>query len=496
MLPPRGPLAPALLLCLLLAGCTAPGGPPGAPFLGGQGPPLIAGGWYQDCRIASANWSDPCTARATVTHGPANELMLAVNPTDSGNVVIGAKDYTPEGSDCVWAGTAVTRDAGATWVNGWVGGSRSEREPRVQAYDCVTDPVLEFGPDGLLYYLVEAYNAASEATGALPLNQTPVGGFGVGSNMWLAVSSDGGSTWEFRGQISLGPGGVILLHDKSDLAVSPTTGTIVASWTAFSALASQLLYTRSTDGGNVFSPPRPLMTLDSPAQAQETTAMVDLDFDRSGRLHAVWFNWNTGDVLYAVSEDDGATFTAPVVLSPGAPWTGANAPNSNFRIFDSTMLAVDLTEGNRSGWLYVTWADDQLSEGDHDVWFLRSPDGGLTWTSPVQVNSFTGTDQFHPNLAVASDGSVHLFMYDRQYDPENRLLDVTHGISLDGGDSWNWTRVSNASFDGDLGIHQSGVPFMGDYNGIAAGEGVVYITYADTREGRSDIAVAKFVLRG
>lgn len=490
MLPARWS-ALGLLASLVLAGCVTPGGlGGGTPFLGGQGPPALGGGWYRDCAIS--NWDDPCTAKATQTQGPANELMLAVNPDDPLNVVIGAKDYSEAASDCVWAGTSRTTDGGASWENGFVGGDRNAREPRLRPYDCVTDPVLEFGPDGRLYYLVEAYGAGQERLGGAPFNQTPVGAFGAGSNMWLAVSGDGGGTWELRGMISFGPGSVVLLHDKSDMAVSPTTATIVAAWTAFNAASSQLVYVRSTDGGATFSAPRPLMQL-GPERAQEATAMVDLDFDRDGRLHAIWFNWDTGDVMYAASEDDGATFTAPATIAPGAPWTGQNAPNSAFRIFDGTMLAVDLTEGPRGGWVYATWADDLREEGDHDVWFLRSEDGGTTWGTPVQVGSEDGSDQFHPNLVVASDGSVHLFFYDRQYDANHTLLDVAHGLSLDGGATWNWTRVSNSSFDGDRGIHQSGVPFMGDYNGIGASGDTVYIAYADTREGRSDVAVAKFV---
>lgn len=480
-----------LSLLLLLAGCIS--APDRTPFLGGEGPPTIAGGWLHDCTIASAaNWTDPCTAKGTVTHGPANELMLAVNPTDPDNVVIGAKDYTPEGSDCVWAGTSITHDGGRTWTNGWVGGSAAERDPRFRAYQCVTDPVLEFGADGVLYYLVEAYNAAGQATGQLP-DPTGLGAFGAGSQMWLAVSQDGGETWDYRGVITAGPGGAVLLHDKSDMAVSPVSGTIVASWTAFNMASSQLLYVRSADGGNTFTPPRPLMRFDDPARAQDATAMVDLDWDAQGDLHAIWFNWNTGDVTYAVSRDDGSTFTAPVVIAPAAPWTGANAPNSEFRIFDSTMMAVDLTEGPRAGWLYATWADDLLAPEDHDVWFLHSEDSGASWSLPVQVGSQTGSDQFHPNLVVAGDGSLHIFFYDRSYDgANNTLLDVTHGLSLDGGTTWAWTRVSNTSFDGDLGIHQSGVPFMGDYNGIGTAGDVVYLTYADTRMGQSDVAVAKF----
>jgi hypothetical protein len=491
--PARALLAVLALLALGLAGCVGTGGEP-RPFLGGEGPPALGGGWYRDCTIS--NWADPCTAKATQTQGPANELMLAINPEDPGHVLIGAKDYSPGGSDCVWAGTSLTRDGGRTWTNGFVGGPRSQRDARLAPYDCVTDPVLDWGPDGRIYYLVEAYGAGQERAAQLPdaLGQTPVGGalgFGAGSNMWLAVSDDGGSSWQFRGMISIAPGSVVLLHDKSDLAVSPTSGTIVASWTAFNAASSQLVYVRSTDGGTTFSAPRPLMEM-GPERANEATAMVDLDWDADGTLHAIWFNWNTGDVLYAQSDDDGATFSVPQAIAPGAPWTGANAPNADYRIFDSTMLAVDLTPGPRRGWLYATWADDLLREGDHDVWFVRSADGGASWSTPVQVGSWQGSDQFHPNLVVAGDGSVHLSFYDRRYGPNNTLLDVTHGISLDGGDSWSFLRVTNSSFDGDLGIHQSGVPFMGDYNGIGAVGNAVWVAYADTRDGRSDVAVAKF----
>jgi hypothetical protein len=414
--------------------------------------------------------------------------MLAVNPKDPSNVVVGAKDYTPEGSDCVWAGTSVTKDGGATWTNGFVGGPKAQRDPHVAFYDCVTDPVLEFGPDGMLYYLVEAYGAGDEALAGLPA--TPLGS-GFGSNMWLAVSQDGGLTWGFRGLMSLGAGGNVLLHDKSDLAVSPVSGTIVAAWDAFNPASAQLVWVRSTDRGATFSPPRTLIGTD---RATDTGAMVDLEWDAQGALHAVFFDWNTGEVLYARSDDDGASFGAPQSVAAATPWTGANAPNANFRIFDSPMLAVDASEGLRAGWLYLVWADDSLLAGDHDVWFTRSEDGGASWARPVQVGSWTGSDQFHPNVAVAGDGSVHVLEYDRHHDPANRLLDATWLVSEDGGQRWRSGRLSASSFDGDLGIHQSGVPFMGDYLAIGAGSDKVYMAWADTRGGRSDVAFAAVAL--
>jgi hypothetical protein len=219
--------------------------------------------------------------------------------------------------------------------------------------------------------------------------------------------------------------------------------------------------------------------------------MVDLDWDAEGALHALFFDWNTGDVLYTKSTDDGATFAQPMVVSPAHPWTGQSAPNAKFRIFDSTMLALDTSNGTRRGWVYATWADDLLIQGDHDVWFTRSEDGGATWRPPMQVGSWTGSDQFHPNLAVAGDGSLHMLLYDRHYGDNNTLLDTTWMQSMDGGNTWSAKRLSGSSFDGDLGVHQSGAPFMGDYIAIGASGPFAYMAYADTREGRADVAVAK-----
>src|SRR5207245_2395891 len=117
--------------------------------------------------------------------------------------------------------------------------------------------------------------------------------------------------------------------------------------------------------------------------------------------------------------------------------------------------------------LYCVYADATRDEAD--IYVRSSPDNGRTWRDPVLVNDDApGAHQFMPNLAVAGDGSLHVFYMDKRYDPNHVLIDIVHATSLDGGATWTNERVSAVPYDGDLGVHQRGFPFIGDYIGVAA----------------------------
>ena len=63
--------------------------------------------------------------------------------------------------------------------------------------------------------------------------------------------------------------------------------------------------------------------------------------------------------------------------------------------------------------LYVAYED--YSAGIGNVLLTASYDNGATWSAPIQVNDNTSSvDEFQPNLAVASDGTVSVAFYDRR----------------------------------------------------------------------------------
>ena len=120
-----------------------------------------------------------------------------------------------------------------------------------------------------------------------------------------------------------------------------------------------------------------------------------------------------------------------------------------------------------------------------------SKDDGRTWSDAALVNQDpAGAHQFNGNLAVAGDGSLHAFWMDKRYDPTHTRIDIVHGVSTDAGATWSNERVTTVSFDGDLGRHQSGAPFIGDYIGVAALGADVWAGVPDSSEGKETAIAA------
>jgi len=218
--------------------------------------------------------------------------------------------------------------------------------------------------------------------------------------------------------------------------------------------------------------------------------------DDDGRVVAFWarstgFSAPTSDLFVAQSTDDGASFGALVKVATAKLVLKPHADPAKFYVAINPQIAVDRSSGPRHGWLYAVWDDNQT--GHLDPRLSVSRDHGATWSAP-QV--FTGDpdahDRFHPAIAVDAWGAVHITYNDRRFDPENRLLDLMWAIAPDGSNFTSF-RVTASSFDGDLGFHQTGVPFIGDYNGLGCSGATCYASFADTRDGRSELAVAKLV---
>jgi hypothetical protein len=420
--------------------------------------------------------------RASYSPGSKTELWLGVNPTDPDNVVIGAKEVESAASaDCVWNGVQVTHDGGRTWRDLNIGGNYSDRQPTDPwfGYACNTDPMLAFSADGAVHYGVEVYNFGFQ-TYDTPLRQQ-VGSAGLlGWKILLATSRDGGDTWP---EVITYQPDLVAVTDYSRMAVVPTTQTILE---AINNLPGPCHVLASRDGGRTADPPVKLANPDPAygggcqviAASPEGTVVVG-----QGGSPTHWLR----------STDDGRTFLDGNAGFAYDPIAGFE--ENEFRTGTNFEVAYDLTDGPRSGTLYVIYGD--TAAGNADLFVRSSPDDGATWSEPSRVNDDNTTnDQFLPNLAVASDGSLHALFLDKRWDPENKLLDATWAVSLDGGLTWANQRVTARSFDGDLGRHQSGAPFIGDYLGIGASGNVVWGAFPDSTNGATTVVAAVRVAKG
>jgi hypothetical protein len=490
-------LALAVVVAMVAAGCLAPASPPG-PGTPGSGDG--AAEWQQLCSIS--NWADACTVRASPNEATSKtEIDLAVNPTNPLNVIVGSKDLDATASDCVWAVAQTTKDGGRTWASHSLGGSMSERKADptnpLFAWDCITDPIMVFDAQGTAYYALQAYRIGSQNAQCpqqvIPLPELPVplpAPTGCGSSFYLATSTDGGDTWPLDRIVPMALGDAnVVFHDYPRMVVSPATGSVSTVWNAIGPANVNPWVVTTRDQGASADKPVVVQAPDAPAGTAFASGFAAL---KDG---TILMTVNTGGgsageqpVRLAVSTDDARTFGGFATILSVTP-IECPLPNSAFRCGTSIELAADVGDGPRADRVYAIWDDGR--NGNADIYSAWSDDKGATWSEPVRVNQDNTTHaQWMARATVSQDGAVHVLYMDRQWDPGDKLYDATHAWSTDGGATWKNQRLTNVSSDGDLGIHQSGFPFIGDYVGIGAVGGHLYVSFPQTVTGKAEIALS------
>jgi len=121
--------------------------------------------------------------------------------------------------------------------------------------------------------------------------------------------------------------------------------------------------------------------------------------------------------------------------------------------------------------MYAVWQDARFNGFQRDqIAFSKSTDGGETWTAPVRINRVPSTQAFVPAIRVDDQGNIGVTYYDfRNDDPDTYAVetDLWFLRSSDGGATWSEERVTPASFDIRTAPFARGY-FLGDYQGLTA----------------------------
>jgi hypothetical protein len=398
-----------------------------------------------------------------------NESSIAVNPTNPANLIASAVDYRANSSTWVYVST----DGGRSWRNINLGKPFPD-------WVSSNDPSVTFDGRGRAYLCYGGFNLETGENG-----------------VFVAISSDGGRTWQPHIPVILHRGTMTAdsaFEDKYYITAdncprSPYFGRLYIPWKRVIARDSstQIVLSYSTDGGLTWSAPVPVSER-LPYSSEDTTYGQSFPLAATGPDGTVYVVWNHGPqkaIGFARSTDGGRSFEAPRLIQRYRPLgTAKRIPEGvrhtlkgGVRAETYPVLVCDTTSGPRQGWLYLCWAADSVP----NVYFSRSTDGGLTWSTPIIVHSDTAGDQFWPWMALdPTTGDLAIMYLDSRDDPANLLVTTSVSYSSNGGSTWVDRRVGDTTWD----IRQNPFrenAFAGDYSGCAFFDGWVYPSWVDMR---------------
>ncbi len=447
------PVAAGLLPSLFATGCTA--GPASA------------------TPRASSSPARPPTGIANVHvshdhYGVHVEPSVAANPAHP-RQLLAACQASPTANPELIA-TYLSFDAGASWQNGALPQPPAGQSP---ASDDVT---VAFDLQG------RGYLCASRA-----------GDSPGGRALYVWRTDDGGRS--FSAPVTLVAG---QYFDHPGIAAgigqAPSEHNVYVAWAAASnspaAPTSALGFTRSTDGGQSFEPPRTI--LPESTDPSEVSAGPELAAGPDGLVCAAC-DWTTmpdasgdmiGQVVAVCSTDGGRSFAAPVHLGSESSWiqlAGDVRPNG------SPAVAIS----PRGDALYVAFTTHQPGAVHSDIVVTTSRDRGRTWSKAVTATPADGVTYFQPNLAVDDAGRVAVSAFALANGRVNQVLLVAQPRrTLRFRPPLQVTTTAFDPHSPTTSGQKHGAWWIGDYQGITASAGAFHLVWNDTRTEKLDLFAA------
>jgi hypothetical protein len=297
------------------------------------------------------------------------------------------------------------------------------------------------------------------------------------------TSSDGGRTWSDAVVVQQDDA-----SDKSWITVGPdrtltNRDNVYITWTSMQVGGWQLRFGRSIDGGATWSTQiLPVSDPNLPDRLSNSVPSVDAS---TGILYIPFLHFGPASfeqdfIRILVSADAGNTFSFATFNAPDAPnhdatllpvvpagdvtdcgtsggvrltiHTGPDVSrgrNSLPRFVQAARVILQPAFAARHGRLYLAWSNANTTGGS-DILFMRSDDGGASWTVARQVNPTVSEDIQHvlPTLAINEDPSdrqptIYISYYTQHSD---ETVDVDTASSRDGGVSFTAVRLTSVPF--------------------------------------------------
>lgn len=372
----------------------------------------------------------------------ANEPTLAVDPTNPMRMAAAWRQFDSITNNFRQAGVAYTTNGGLNW--NWY---------TLDPGQFRSDPVMRADADGNFYF-----SSLSSTT-----------------TVEVFKSTNGGQTW----------GPAIIAHggDKQWIAVDTTNGPgrghVYQHWNVQFSGVPNTSFTRSTNGGASFEPPT---TGPNPYSKWGTMAVGPM-----GTLYTVGSNLNQTGHIFGKSTN--AQFAAQTPTFTSTPINmGGVAAGGNAAVNPAGLLGQASIAAANNGNLYVLSSVNPAGADPLDVHFIRSTDGGATWSPPIRVNNNPAGEnsfQWFGTMSVAPNGRIDAIWNDTGVNASNNFSVLRYAYSFDEGATWLGHLSLTPQFNHLLGFPSQDK--IGDYYDMTSDNLGASLVFSATFTGGQDV---------
>ena len=403
----------------------------------------------------------------TSTNNARSESSVAINPNNPNQIVAASKKFADIETYNFTLATEYSTDAGQTW-------QASPELALPEGATVMTDPTLAWDDSNNVFLV--------GLTGNNPPAWDTIG-------IVIYKSSDGGQTWSAPNPIHNSAADDKQWAAGDTSPSSPFHGNVYAVWDN-----GAIAFARTTDHGATWTGTSGAAA-GAPIASGETV-YPEITVSDTGTVYVVSTD-TVSLVAMMVSADGGDSFQAAVdpatgitTLEDALPavdgW--AELPGGTFRVISDPTVAAygDI--------LLVAWSD--YREGAARIYYVRSIDGGKTWSTPSgqRLDTATVPSDFHhvmPQMVVDHLGVFGCVYYEFGPKPTKNLIDVVLSLSFDQGQTFGRDVLTDHPWDPTIDAPWAhgdpNVTFIGDYMGLDASSQGFQPVWTDTRTGIQEL---------
>src|SRR5207248_2209197 len=378
----------------------------------------------------------------------ANEPSICVDRNNPSRMSIGWRQFNSVTSNFREAGFAYTTNGGTRWIAPGV----------LQNNVFRSDPVLNSDTTGRFFYLSLLQNFFDDLWRSLNGGQswTAVAPADGGDKQWFTIDNTNSSGHAFQYQC----------------------------WSTDGNNYGGRQFIRSTNDG---------LTWMNPINIPNSPAWGTLDVDFNGNVFIGGVNLSTGRIWCVRSTNAKNGAVVPTFDQSRAVNLGGNIifaePINPAGLVGQVFLAVDRsgTSTNNNVYMLASVQPTGFIDGS-DVMFVRSTNGGQTFSAPRRVNDDPiNHTKWHwfGTLSVAPNGRIDAVWLDSRNAANNSDSQLFYSFSTDAGNTWSANVAVSDPFNPFLGYPNQNK--MGDYITIVSDNAGGNVAYTATFNQKEDI---------